>query len=503
MKKNNQSLKSYVIIGGGTAGWISASILAHVLQNTDVSITVIESPDIPTIGVGEATIPSFVDLLTFLGISQQDFIIKTKATFKLGIKFIDWSLQGEHYWHPFGVIGSKIDGKDFYQHWLKANLNGAVNDFTNFSPAIAMAKEHRFHIPDPKKRSNLSNSAYALHFDASTAAEYLAEYAMSKGVKRIKDHVEQVSQYPDGRIKSVFLRKQESISGDFFIDCSGQSALLIKKALRVGRVDWQHYLPVNRAVAMQTEKIQSLPSYTESIAHKNGWQWRIPLQNRTGNGFVYCSDYCDDQQATDFLTNQIQGKIITDPRTIKFTTGKTDKFWHQNCLAVGLSAGFLEPLESTGIYLIMRSMLNFVKMLPNAQLAEITQREYNRLMDEEYENIRDFIVLHYCVSKRSDSDFWRMWQHNPIPQSLENKLELFKSQGRLYQNKVDLFASDSWYAVLEGMKVTPEAYDPTVDASNFEQIEKILAQSESALSASVKKLLTHQEYIDRLTTFNR
>ncbi|NQZ83304.1 MAG: tryptophan 7-halogenase [Colwellia sp.] len=498
MSIKHRPLKSYVIVGGGTAGWVSAAVLSHVLQNTGVSITLVESPDVPTVGVGEATIPSFIDLLSFLNISQKDFIAKTNATFKLAIKFVDWFQQGQHYWHPFGKIGSKVDGKEFYQHWLKNHIHGGKFEYTDFSPAVAMAKENRFFIPDPKKPSNLSNSAHALHFDAGLAAKFLAEYAQAKGVKCIKAHVERVEQHENGNIKTLHFKDGQEVSGDFFIDCSGQRSLLLKKSLRVGFVDWQHYLPVNSAVVMQTEKMSILAPYTESTAHDNGWRWRIPLQNRTGNGFVFSQDFCSDQQAIDLLSSQVTEKAINEPRIIRFTTGKMKKFWHKNCLAVGLSSGFLEPLESTGIHLIMKGILNFVQMLPDENLADVTQNEYNRLMDAEYDSIRDFIVLHYCTSKRDDSPFWKMWQHIAIPESLQNKLALFKSQGRLMKNDLDLFASDSWYAVLEGMGVKPNSYDPTVDASNFELIQNILKESEVALKRNVQQLMSHEDYITRI-----
>lgn len=498
MSLKHYPLKSYVIVGGGTAGWISAAVLSHVLQNTGVTITLVESPDVPTVGVGEATIPSFVDLLSFLNISKQEFIAKTNATFKLAIKFVDWYQENHHYWHPFGKIGSKIDGKEFYQHWLKSHFNGEQFKFTNFSPAVMMAKEHRFYIPDPKKPNNLSSSAYALHFDAGLAAKFLAEYAQAKGVKCIKAHVDKVEQHPNGQIKTLQLNNGETLSSDFFIDCSGQRSLLLKQTLRVGFVDWQHYLPVNSAVVMQTEKMPSLAPYTQSIAHKNGWRWCIPLQNRTGNGFVFSKDFCDEQQAVDLLTSKVEGKAVTDPKIMRFTTGKSEKFWYKNCLAVGLSSGFLEPLESTGIHLIMRSILNFVQMLPDQNLSKVTQDEYNRLMNIEYDCIRDFIVLHYCTSQRTDSPFWQMWQNLAIPDSLQYKLDLFKSHGRLMHNDLDLFASDSWYAVLEGMGVKPNAYDHTVDASNYEKVQNILEQSERSLVNNIKPLLSHQAYIDHL-----
>lgn len=498
IKNNENKIMKYVIVGGGTAGWMAASILSRSLNNSGCEIELIESPYTPTIGVGEATIPSIMDVLHFLKIPAKDFIAKTNATFKLGIKFVDWHTKGEHYWHQFGLIGSKIDGKEFYQHWLKHNFNGGKLDLTDFSPSIALAKQNKFFIPDPKHPTNLSGSTYALHFDAGLVAEYLREYCKAKNVKVIKAHVNKVNLTEDGRISDLSLDEGENIAGDFFIDCSGQKGLLIKDALRVGFENWQHYMPVNKAVAMQTEKMDNLPPYTESIAHQHGWRWQIPLHNRTGNGYVYCSDYCSDEEAIELLKKNVIGKPITEPKIIEFTTGKREKIWYKNCLAVGLSSGFLEPLESTSIYLIMKVMLNFVQSIPDKNLHQGTITEFNRLMDIEYKCIRDFIVLHYCTSNRKDSDFWNMWQNLPIPKSLETKLDLFKEHGRLYNNKLDLFSEYSWYAVLEGMKVRPKSYDPLIDSSVFSTIEKALAESLKMLDGNASKVLSHNEFLKRL-----
>ncbi|WP_111980355.1 tryptophan halogenase family protein [Algibacillus agarilyticus] len=400
--QSTDPINSYVIVGGGTAGWISAAILARTLQNTTAKMTVVESPHIPTIGVGEATIPSIVDLVEFLNIPLHDFILKTNATFKLGIKFIDWQQKNHHYWHPFGYIGNKIDGKPFYQHWLKYNKNNGNLNFTDFSPAIALAKQNKFFVADPKYPTNLSSSTYALHFDAGLVAEYLQQYCKQHNVIHIQAHVKTTQLNNQGEISHVVLDNAQQIAGDFFIDCSGQKALLIQKALRVGYRNWQHFLPVDKAIAVQSNKQEILKPYTESTAHEHGWRWQIPLQNRTGNGYVFSSDFCNVQEAINVLENNVQN-WITDPKTITFTTGQREKTWYKNCLAVGLSAGFLEPLESTSIYLIMKTMLNFVKNLPRQKIYPATTNEFNRLVDKEYEDIRDFIILHYCETKRTDS----------------------------------------------------------------------------------------------------
>jgi tryptophan halogenase len=498
MLVQHQPIKSWVIVGGGTAGWMTAALLGRVLAKTGVEITLIESPDIGTVGVGEATVPSFVDFIKILGISEQDFIKETHATFKLGIKFTDWKTQQHGYWHPFGNVGVKIDGQAFFQQWLRSHFLGNPSPFTNYAASSVMAQANKFYIPDLNKPNNLTRMGYALHFDASLVAKYLSNYSQQQGVKYIPGHVEKVFQHDDGRIKSIGLKSGESVAGEFFIDCTGQHALLMQKVLKVAYINWQNYLPVSAAAVVQSENTQNFPPYTEAIAHEHGWRWRIPLQTRMGNGYVFCHDYCSDEEAINLLINNIEGKPIKDPRIIRFPTGKCEKMWHKNCAAIGLSSGFIEPLESTSIYLIMRAALNLVKLLPNSQLCEATQNEFNRLMDIEYESIRDFIVMHYCTTQRKDSPFWRSWKDRPIPESLRTKLALYKSQGRLLHNDLDLFASDSWHAVLTGMGVFPEDYDPVVDASDYQQVQTILNNIESSLQYSVKQLLSHEEYLQRL-----
>jgi len=494
-------IKNYVIVGGGTAGWLTAAILARVLENTNIQITLIESPEVITIGVGEATVPSFVDILKFLDISEKDFILSTQASFKLGIKFTDWQVKDESYWHPFGAVGTKIKGWEFYQHWIKNHFEQGDFKYTDFSPSAIMAEQGKFYIPDPKKPNNLSTMGYALHFDASLVAEYLTNYAKSKKVKQIRKHVECVEQHQDGRIKSLKLKDNQYISADFFIDCTGQRALLIGETLNVEYENWSHHLPANRAVVVQSENTKNIPPYTQAFAQKHGWRWQIPLQNRTGNGYVYSNDYCNDQDASSLLLKNVQGKILTEPRTLKFTTGKRKKMWVKNCVAIGLSSGFLEPLESTSIYLIMRAALSFATMLPSNHLSIATENEYNRLMDAEYECLRDFIIMHYCTSKRIDSKFWKDWQTREIPMSLQTKLALYKSQGRLVRNDMDLFASNSWHAVLTGMGVYPKSYDPVVNIANLTdkmKIQQYLKNVNSSLVHSVNQLLTHEEYLKRV-----
>jgi tryptophan 7-halogenase len=500
MQIDHTPIKSYVIVGGGTAGWMTAALLGRVLRNTRASITLVESPEIDTVGVGEATVPSFVDFLKILGISEQDFVRKTSATFKLGIRFTDWKTLNHSYWHPFGNIGARIDGQPFFQHWLKSHFRGSAREYTDYAPSAAMAQAHRFYIPDPGTPNNLTRMGYALHFDASLVAKYLADYSQEQGVKRVLGHVESVHKHGDGSIKSVDIKHGDNIGADFFFDCSGQRALLMQHALQVRYLDWREYLPVNGAAVVQSGNTDDFPPYTESIAHEHGWRWRIPLQSRTGNGYVFSDEYCSQEQAAELLLQNIQGEPLGKPRFIRFSTGKREKMWRKNCVAIGLSSGFLEPLESTSIYLIMRAALNFVQLLPNRVHCQATEDEYNRLMDIEYENIRDFIVMHYCTSQRDDSPFWQSWRHRPIPESLRTKLSLYKSQGQLVRNDLDLFASDSWHAVLTGMGIYPRDYSAAVDASEFKKVTKLLNDVEYSMNHSVSQLLSHREYLRRFVS---
>ncbi|MER2490783.1 tryptophan halogenase family protein [Catenovulum sediminis] len=498
--QNSNAIQSFVIVGGGTAGWISAAILARNLPSQNVQITLIESPNVPTIGVGEATIPSMVDLLRYLKIPLDDFIQKTNATFKLGIEFTNWLTLDHKYWHPFGHVGNHIDGKPFYQHWLKHHLNDGSFQFCDFSPAVHLARQNRFFIQNTQQKTPLNDAAFALHFDATLVAEYLKQYCLKLGVKRVESHVCDVISDERGFISTLHLTHSnlkgasKQISADFFIDCSGQNALLIGKKLRIAYQNWQHFLPVDKAVVAQSKLGPNIPPYTKSIAEKSGWRWQIPLQNRMGNGYVFCSDFCSDEQAIEVLQNNVDN-LLSEPRIIKFTTGKREKSWYKNCLAVGLSAGFLEPLESTGIYLIMKAMLNFIELMPDKTCPAHNTDEFNRLMDNEFINIRDFIVLHYCLSKRTDSAFWQMWQTLTIPAELKQKIQLFENFGRLYHNPQDLFAQDSWYAIYAGMGKNPNQYDPFIDFSNFPVIEKAFKQSYHLLLQSAAHAPMHNEFL--------
>lgn len=494
----HQNVSQYVIVGGGTAGWMTAALLSKVLPQSSVSITLVESPDQPSVGVGEATVPSFVDFVRLLGINEQEFIASTAATFKLGIRFSDWLHKGHSYWHPFGNVGARIDGQSFFQQWLNARQGGLQNDYTDFSPSARMAEKQRFFVPDPAKPTNLSRMGYAYHFDAQRVADFLCDYATSRGVIHKREHIEKVRVDSTlGTVTGLTTAGGNAIDGEFFIDCSGDKALLLGKTLGVAFESWQHYLPVNGAIVAQSEKCSSLPPYTESVAEPMGWRWRIPLQNRVGNGLVFCDQYCSVEQATAYFSDCLKDSVTTEPKHLRFETGRRQVFWEKNCVAIGLSSGFLEPLESTGIYLIMRGILNLAKLLPSLPECQATTAEYNRLMAAEYENIRDFIVLHYCLSARDDSPFWQSWQHRELPDSLQQKLALYNTRGALVHNDLDLFASDSWHAVLAGMGVLPRGMDPLVENTNVSELIKLLQKIDYSLNHSVEQLFDHKYFLAR------
>lgn len=488
-------MKHILIVGGGTSGWMAAACFAKMLKPLGLTITLVESTEIGTVGVGEATIPPILDLLRLLGIDEREFIQATQASFKLGIRFVDWRELGQSYWHQFGTVGANIDGVEFYQHWLKSKRAGNPADFTDYSPAIVMAQHNKFSLAGYDPKHALHGAKYALHFDATLVAAYLRNYAESMGVTRIDAKIECANLSESGDIKSVLLQDGRELAADFFIDCSGFRGLLIEEALHTGYENWSHYLPCDSAVVAQTSNYGEPAPYTQSTALACGWQWRIPLQHRTGNGYVFCSQYSDRQTAEELFCRNLQGELLTQPRLLRFTTGKRKQLWNKNCVAVGLASGFLEPLESTSIHLAMKAILKFVEMLPCGQGDEFTRAEYNRVMAAEYLSIRDFIILHYCTTQRSDTDFWRYCATMAIPDSLQTKMDLFKAQGRLYRDEFDLFTRNSWYAVLEGMGVRPSGYDPLVDLSHGGEVASMMAKALQAMRKAVDAQPSHAQFM--------
>lgn len=488
-------LKKIVIVGGGSAGWIAAAVLSHQLHPSVCSVELIESEEIGTIGVGESTIPPFIALIRNLGIDEAHFISQTQASFKLGISFADWKQKGETYFHPFGVIGKRFDLHEFYQCWLKSTHNNSPYPLMDFSPTAIMAKHNRFFLPEKAQQTPIGGGAYALHIDAKLAADYFRRFAEARGITRTEGLVNQVVQDERGFIQKLVLADGREIAGDFFIDCTGFRALLIEKTLGVGLRDWSNYLPCDRAVVTQTENLGATKPYTRASAQDAGWIWHIPLQHRSGRGYVYSSKFCSDEEARTTLLNNLDGDMLIEPRVIPFRTGVRDEIWKNNCISLGLASGFIEPLESTAIHLVTRGLDFFLRFFPDRDCAASHIKEYNRRMVADYEEIRDFIVLHYAMTNREDTPFWRWYKNIELPVSLQERIDLFKEHGVLRDGNEELFRSPSWHAVYEGMGVRPKKYCPRVDNLDFTAVQTTLKQAVEMIEDVVQKLPTHDEFL--------
>lgn len=490
-------IQKITILGGGTSGWMAAAMLAVHLNRTRYRIELIESDDIGTVGVGESTIPSMVQLLHNLGIDEQDFIRETQACYKLGIRFVDWKLKGHHYFHPYGALGKALGGQDFYACWLKAKLAGDPSALQDFSPCAVMAEQARFFLPSQAAHTPIGGAGYALHVDAKQVAAYLRRFAEARGVVRSEAVAVAVQQRSNGFIERIVLADGRSVSGDFFIDCSGFKALLIEQTLRAGFDDWSSCLPCDRAIAVKTQALDARLPYTTAQARKAGWSWRIPLRNSTGHGYVYASRFCSDSEAKSTLLRHLDATRINDPRVIQFTTGRRKLAWKANCLALGLAAGFIEPLESTAIHLIARGMDVFLRYFPDADCDPALAREYNRRLAEDYEEVRDFVILHYCATQRDDTAFWRWCKTMPLPDSLAERIALFKGHGVAPEGGQALFRASNWQSIFEGMGVRPHKYAARADNVDTEFIQETLRTAKSAIATMVKTLPTHDEYLQQ------
>ncbi|GEA09891.1 tryptophan halogenase family protein [Alteromonas sp. KUL49] len=494
MTKN--TIKTFVIVGGGTAGWMTAAALSRMLQPEHVSVTLVESDAIGTVGVGEATIPDIANFNKMLGIQEADFLKATSGTFKLGIEFSNWGKLGDKYFHPFGTHGVDMNGIDFHQYWLHSLSDSNHPPLESYSMCAVAAKQAKFSFPSSNPRAVTSSIRYAYHFDAIKYATFLREYAQQRGVNRVEGTIRQVSTNPKtGNIDALELESGQRITADFFFDCSGLRALLIDKTLGVQYKDWSHWLPCNSAQAIPTERTEPLLPFTKAIAQKAGWQWRIPTQHRTGNGHIYSRDFLDDEEATQILLDNVDAKPIGEPRTIRFTTGCRDQFWYKNCVAIGLSGGFLEPLESTSIYLIQQGISRFMSLFPSLNASEVIIDEYNRLMCREFEQVRDFIILHYKATERDDSEFWRYCSAMTIPDTLQHKIDLFKAGGRVFRDDNELFTRPSWIAVMLGQNIYPDNYDPMLANIPRSDIQRSLNSMSVSMTAAVEKMKTHAEFI--------
>jgi tryptophan halogenase len=486
-------VRRVIIVGGGTAGWMAAAGLSKSL-GSNIDITLVESDDIGTVGVGEAVIPLIKSFHALLELNEPDFLRAVNGTIKLGIEFENWGRLGESYFHPFGPTGVEAWAAQFHHYWLKARAQGETQVLRNFSLEASLAEAGKFTLesnPQPQ---------YAYHFDASLYAQLLRKMAESWGVSRVEGKVVDVNvDSESGFIQSVQLESGALIDGDMFIDCSGFRGLLIQQVLKTEWEDWSHWLRNNSAVAVQTSSVAPPAPYTRSTARSCGWQWKIPLQNRVGNGLVYCSHYLDDEAAKTALLANVEGEPINEPRTIKFRTGRRIHQWVKNCVAVGLSSGFLEPLESTSIHLIQNSVLRLVRMFPAAEVDPAEVRQFNNETTTEIEQIRDFIILHYKVTQRTDSPYWVDCRNMDIPDSLAHKIELFASNAKAVRDNNEMFRERSWAAVMLGQGLEPAGYHPFVDNLNDQQLQGLMAQVRSNVSRIVDSSPSHQAFLSRLT----
>ena len=489
-------IRKILIAGGGSAGWMTAAALATTL-NQKCEITLIESEAIGTIGVGEATIPPIRTFNQTLGIDEREFVRQTGATFKLGIEFVDWGNQGERYFHPFGPHGRPFDISNVHQHWLQARKLGSARPFHECSMAWNLAKHDRFIRPNPDQRHVLSTFDYAFHFDAGLYARYLRNHSEARGVLRVEGKIADVQLDPDsGFVRSLALEDGQSFEADLFIDCTGFRALLMEGALKLGFEDWTHWLPCDRAVTVGSAVLPGLPPYTRSTAKSAGWQWRIPLQHRTGNGYVYASAYEDDETALNSLLKDLPSEISGEPRKLKFTTGRRKKFWDKNVIAIGLSSGFLEPLESTSLHLIQAGISKLLALFPDRGFDPIVIEEYNRIAITEVERIRDFLILHYKLTQRNDTEFWAYCSNMEIPDTLVFKIEHFAKYGRHIAREMDLFGADSWLAVHIGQNNIPDQVDPITDLRGVDG-RAWLDKLHAAMEAAARQQLSHAAFIDQ------
>lgn len=489
-------IRKVVIVGGGTAGWMTAAGLARVIGTRYHDITLVESDEIGTIGVGEATIPAIRTFNELLGLDEDEFLRETRGTFKLGIEFVDWRTRGTKYFHPFGMFGADLNGVAFQHYWLRFMAMGGQSDFGRFNVETEAARAGRFGRTDPRK-GGLPQINYAYQFDAGLYAAYLRRYSEKLGVTRCEGKVVRVQQAAEtGFITGLELSDDRTVEGDLFVDCSGFRALLIGQTLATGFEDWTHWLPVNRAVAVPCERIEDPVPYTRCTAREAGWQWRIPLQHRTGNGYVFCDAFSSEERAVEALMSRLDGSPLAEPQVLKFTAGKRQRYWVKNCIAVGLSSGFLEPLESTSIHLSQACITRLITYFPRHGIDPRVVALFNAQMDALYDSIKDFIIAHYAVTARDDTPFWDYCRTMPLPSSLQERLEVFEAHGLTPVEPGELFRDFSWFAVLTGQGLQARSYHPAADSVTDEALRLHLAQVRAAIQARVDGLPRHQAFID-------
>jgi tryptophan 7-halogenase len=492
-----ESKLKVVVVGGGTAGWMTAAALTKLLP-TRCEVHLVESEAIGIVGVGEATLPHIRAFNERLGIDEAEFMAATRATFKLGIEFRDWGQVGDSYIHPFGTFGRGDSEVEFHHYWTRLYRDGvAPPPIGDFSMAVTMATLNRFARPDPDPAKLASTFSYAYQFDATLFAPFLRRLAEQMGTKRTEGRIVDVElDNATGDITAVKLETGQRIKGDLFIDCSGFFSLLIGKTLEEPFEDWAQWLPCDRAVAMPCRTRTALTPYTSAIAMPGGWRWRIPLQHRTGNGYVYSSAHMSDDEARDALTAAVEGERIAEPRVLKFKAGRRRRSWVRNCIGIGLASGFLEPLESTSIYLIQAAITSLVELFPIDGISPRDRDEFNRLIDLEYDRIRDFLILHYHATERTDSPFWNYVRTMEVPDTLHEKIDLFRSRGRVAKYREGVFLDASWIAVYIGQRVVPQAYDMRADLPSARALTDAMAALHTEVWASASALPDHRDYIE-------
>ena len=494
----SDQIKNVIIAGGGTAGWMTAAALSRFLAR-ETKIILVESAAIGTVGVGEATIPPLSDYNALLGINEYDFLRATSGTYKLGIEFIDWGRIGQSYFHPFSTFGLDMQGIHFHQFWSKQRLAGEPYSLDEYSICAMAARAGKFMRADrTEMHSPLAQIRHAYHVDAIKYAAFLREYAEARGVERIDGRIVDVElDSESGDIVALQLEGDSRIDGDLFIDCTGFRALLIEGALEAGYEDWSHWLPCDRAVALPTSSAGKLIPYTRAAATSAGWQWRIPLQHRVGNGQVYCSDYMSEEEAIGELISVVEGEPLATPNVLRFTTGKRKESWKKNCVAIGLSSGFLEPLESTSIHLIQEGIAKLIALFPDKTINSLERDTYNGLMGSNFEYVRDFLILHYHATDRNDSDFWNYVRTMPIPDGLQHNITQFRYKGRFFGAREDLFQISSWVAVMVGQNILPEGYDPVVDGVPEDQVNEMMADIRNVYREAANRMPPHQAFINK------
>src|SRR5574337_425627 len=494
---NESAIRRVVIVGGGTAGWMAAALLARGL-GAACEIRLIESAEIGTVGVGEATIPQILHINAFLGIDEDDLMRFTHGTYKLGVQLNDWGRIGDSYLHAFGDVGLPLGLLPFHHYWLRSGAQGDPHSLWAYSLNAAAAALNKFARLDKVGNSPLGGIRYAYQFDAARYAQYLRERIPEGAVKRIEGKVVEVKLCgEDGFIESLRLESGELVEGDFFIDCSGFRGLLIEGALKTGYENWQHWLPCDRALAVASARSTPMLPYTQAFARSSGWQWRIALQHRTGNGHVYCSRFISDDEAAAQLLANLEGEALDDPRPLRFVTGMRRLAWNRNCLALGLAAGFMEPLESTSIHLVQSGIARFLGMFPDRHCDPLLVDQYNRQTRFEYERVRDFLILHYKATERDDTPFWKACGAMEVPPELARRIDLFRRSGLIFREADELFTETGWLQVMLGQRIEPARYHPLADELEASKLQAFLSDIRTLVNRTVERLPAHDAFVAR------